>query len=318
VIVSAAAIDGRTPSRTLTMMMRARPRDLVRLHFAMSLALAMFPAIACAQVGQRNFYSALITEGTDPSNDLTLSPGWVTVAGQTQAAYSFTLEKQITDNSSILLGNALGDAARRRLQVSSGADDMEILGKWAFYMNAKHEFRTGIALDVLAPTGDIEAGAGGHWRGGPMILAEKGAGDLPDRGVFHYLRPFAVQMDAEYLPRWTGSQLDLVAFDAALSYQLDYLSGPGSDFGADSPFRQLVFFNEFNYQQMAWGFQATGTTPPDWRVTPGIAYATTDYQLAAGTQLGLSKLGSRACHSSGLFQIDIYFDQIFPQLGARF
>ncbi len=300
------------------MMMRARPRDLVRLHFAMSLALAMFPAIACAQVGQRNFYSALITEGTDPSNDLTLSPGWVTVAGQTQAAYSFTLEKQITDNSSILLGNALGDAARRRLQVSSGADDMEILGKWAFYMNAKHEFRTGIALDVRAPTGDIEAGAGGHWRGGPMILAEKGAGDLPDRGVFHYLRPFAVQMDAEYLPRWTGSQLDLVAFDAALSYQLDYLSGPGSDFRADSPFRPLVFFNEFNYQQMAWGFQATGTTPPDWRVTPGIAYATTDYQLAAGTQLGLSKLGSRACHSSGLFQIDIYFDQIFPQLGARF
>jgi hypothetical protein len=86
-----------------------------------------------------------------------------------------------------------------------------------------------------------------------MALAEKGAGDLPDRGVFHYLRPFGVQMDAEYLPRWTGSQLDLVAFDSALSYQLDYLSGPGSDFGADSPLRPLVFFNEFNYQQMAWG-----------------------------------------------------------------
>ena len=87
-------------------------------------------------------------------------------------------------------------------------------------MNAKHEFRSAIALDVWAPTGDIEAGAGGHWRGGLMILAEKGAGDLPDRGVFHYLRPFAVQMEAEYLPRWTGSQLDLVAFDAALSYRL--------------------------------------------------------------------------------------------------
>ena len=151
-----------------------------------------------------------------------------------------------------------------------------------------------------------------------MLLAEKGAGDLPDRGILHYLRPFAVQMDAEYLPRWTGSQLDLVVFDAALSYQLDYLSGPGSDFAADSPLRPLVFFNEFNYQQMAWGFQATGTTPPDWRVTPGIAYATSAYQLAVGTQLGLNKLGSRACNSSGLFQIDIYFDQIFSQLGATF
>jgi len=299
-------------------MILARSRARVRIPLAMGLALAMFAPIAWAQVGERNFYSALITEGTDPSNDLTLSPGWVTVAGQAQAAYSFTLEKQITANSSVLLGNALGDAARRRLQTSSGVDDMEILAKWAFYLNAEHEFRTAIALDVWVPTGDIEAGAGGHWRGGPMILAEKGAGDLPDHGVFHYLRPFGVQMDAEYLPRWTGSQLDLVAFDTALSYQLDYLSGPGSDFGADSPLRPLVFFNEFNYQQMAWGFQVTGTTPPDWRVTPGIAYATREYQLAAGTQLGLSKLGSRACHSTGLFQVDIYFDQIFPQLGSRF
>ncbi|HEY2483726.1 MAG TPA: hypothetical protein VGI36_01180 [Candidatus Binataceae bacterium] len=82
--------------------------------------------------------------------------------------------------------------------------------------------------------------------------------------------------------------------------------------------RPLVFLNEFNYQQMAWGFRATGTTPADWRVTPGIAYATRGYQLAAGTQLGLSKLGSRACHSTGLFQVDIYFDQIFPQLGSTF
>jgi hypothetical protein len=198
-----------------------------------SLALAMFPAIGGAQVGPRNFYSALITVGADPSNDLTLSPGWVTVAGRAQAAFSFTLEKQITNTTSILLGNALGDRARRRLQASSGVDDMEILAKWAFYLNAEHEFRSAIALDVWAPTGDVEAGAGGHWRGGPMILAEKGAGDLPDHGLLHYLRPFALQMDAEYMPRWTGSQEDLVAFDAALSYQLDYLSGPGSDFRAN-------------------------------------------------------------------------------------
>jgi hypothetical protein len=299
-------------------MILTRSRALARIHLTIGLVWAMFPAIACAQVGERNFYSALITVGADPTNDLTLSPGWVTVAGRTQAAFSFTLEKQITNTTSILLGNALGDRARRRLQASSGVDDMEILAKWAFYMNAEHEFRTAIALDVWAPTGDIEAGAGGHWRGGPMILAEKGAGDLPDHGLFHYLRPFALQMDAEYMPRWTGSQEDLVVFDAALSYQLDYLSGPGSDFRANSPLKPLVFFTEFNYQQMAFGLQATGTTPPDWRLTPGIAYATRYYQLAAGTQLGLNRLGSAACHSSGLFQIDIYFDQMFPQLGATF
>ncbi len=285
---------------------------------AIAVVSASFPAIARAQVGQRSFYSALITEGTDPDNDLTLAPGWVSVNGQMQAAFTFELEKQITQNTSILIGNSISDASRRRLQTSSGADNMEILAKWAFYMDPEHEFRTGIALDVYAPTGDIQAGAGGHWRGGPMILAEKGAGDLPDRGFFHYLRPFGLQMDAEYLPRWTGSQLDIVTFDSALSYQLDYLTESGFAFAVSPLFKPLVFFNEFNYQQIAFGFHATGTTPPDWRVTPGVAYATTYYQLASGVQLGLNKSGASACHDSALFQIDIYYDQIFPRLGFMF
>ena len=282
------------------------------------LLLAAFPTLASAQVGQRNFYSALITQGTDPSNDLTIAPGWATVAGQTKASLSYQVEKQLTDNTSILLGDALGDVARRRLQTSSGPDNMEILLKWAFYKNDQHEFRTGIALDVYAPTGDVQAGAGGHWRGGPMLLAEKGAGDLPDSGFWHYLRPFGVQMDTEYLPRWTGSQLDIVAFDSALSYQLDYLDEEGFGFKSGPLLKPIVFFNEFNYQQIPFGFQNTGTTPPDWRVTPGIAYATTYVQLAFGIQLGLNKLGAQATHNTGLFQIDIYYDQIFPTLGKTF
>ena len=72
----------------------------------------MFPAIVGAQVGERNFYSALITEGTDPSNDLTLSPGWVTVAGSTQAAFSFTLEKEITETFAADLGDLQAEALR--------------------------------------------------------------------------------------------------------------------------------------------------------------------------------------------------------------
>ena len=65
---------GRRPEARRAMIL-ARSHALVRLHLAMSLALAMFPAIAWAQVVERNFYSALVTEGTDPSNDLTLSLG---------------------------------------------------------------------------------------------------------------------------------------------------------------------------------------------------------------------------------------------------
>jgi hypothetical protein len=269
-----------------------------------------------AQVGQRNFYSALVTEGADPSNDLTLAPGWVTISSQTQFAFSGSIEKEITDTFSVMLGDAISDASRRRVQASTGADNLEILVKWAFYTNPDHEFRAAAALDVFAPTGDVTAGAGGHWRGGPMILAEKGAGDLPDRGLFHYLRPFGVQMDAEYLPRWTGSQSDIVAFDAALSYQLDYLAEEGFPLRVNSFFKPLVFFNEFDYQQVAFG--TTGLTTPDWRLTPGIAYMTPLYQVAIGTQLGITDAGADATHSTGLFQVDIYYDQIFPKLGPIF
>lgn len=292
---------------------------MIRLHLAAAFvaltALLAIPSSARAQVGQRNFYSALVTEGADPSNDLTLAPGWVVVNSQTQAAFSFTLEKEITDTFSILMGNSISDASRRRVETSSGIDNIEILPKWAFYTNPDHEFRTSIALDVFAPTGDVQAGAGGHWRGGPMFLAEKGAGDLPDRGFLHYLRPFGVQMDTEYLPRWTGSQQDIVAFDAALSYQLDYIYEDGFDVPCKSIFKPLVFFNEFNYQQEPWGYV---TSPPDWRVTPGIAYMTSAYQIAIGTQLGINHQGAQATHSTGLFQIDIYYDQIFPKLGPIF
>jgi len=277
-----------------------------------------FPSLARAQVGQRNFYSALITQGTDPSNDLTIAPGWASVAGQTKASLSYQIEKQVTANASILVGDALGDVARRRLQTSSGPDNMEILLKWAYYKNDAHEFRTAVAFDVFAPTGDVQAGAGGHWRGGPMLLAEKGAGDLPDSGFWHYLRPFGLQTDAEWLPRWTGAQLDVVNFDTALSYQLDYLDEEGFGFKSGPWLKPIVFFNEFNYQQIPFGFQNTGTTPPDWRVTPGIAYATTDVQLMFGIQLGLNQAGAAACHNTGLFQIDIYYDQIFPVLGKTF
>jgi hypothetical protein len=278
--------------------------------------LAILSSSSFAQVGQRNFYSALVTAGADPSDDLTLSPGWVTINDSLQAAFSATLEKEITENFSILIGNAISDASRRRVQTSSGVDNIEILPKYAFYTNPEHEFRSSIAADVYAPTGDVQAGAGGHWRGGPMLLAEKGAGDLPDRGFLHYLRPFGIQMDVEYLPRWTGEQSDIVAFDTALSYQFDYLDDPAFPFPASSLLKPLVLFNEFNYQQTAFG--EVGLTPPDWRVTPGIAWMTPDYQLAVGTQLGINDTGAAACHSTAMFQLDIYFDQFIPQLGPLF
>ena len=273
--------------------------------------------IARAQVGQRNFYDPLITIDADPSNELTMSPGWIKTSSGPQATFSFSLEKELTPNFSLFVGDALSDFSRRRVQGSTGLDNVEVIAKWAYYQNDEHEMRLAAALDTFVPTGDIEAGAGGHWRGGPMFLIAKGAGDLPNRGFWHYLRPLAVQADAEYLPRWTGDQLDVTGFDAAISYELDYLAASGTPIPWQSVTRPLVFYNEFNYAQVPWA-TANNSTPPDWRVTPGIAYLTNYYEVAVGTQLALNHTAGGQYSSTGLFQLDIYYDQIFPRLGSTF
>ena len=205
--------------------------------------------MARAQVGQRNFYSALITEGTDPSNDFTLSPGWVTINNQMQAAFSFSIEKEITDNTSILVGNAISDASRRRVETSSGVDNIELLAKWAFYMNAEHEFRTGFALDVYAPTGDVQAGAG------PLARRTDDPGEKAPvtcrPGLFHYLRPLSAD------GRGVSAEMDRppighrrVRRRLELSVRLSRRRRVCVH--AQLFLKPIVLFNEFNYQQAPW------------------------------------------------------------------
>ena len=296
-----------------------KPRfvTLATLIAIVTAALISIATCARAQVGQRNFFDPMITQDADPSNELTLEPGWSKSSSGSQTAFSFSLEKQLTANFSLFVGDALGDFSRRRVQGSTGLDNVEFIAKWAFFKSDEHETRLALALDMYAPTGSIQAGSGGHWRGGPMFLIARGAGDLPNRGFFHYLRPFAFQADGEYLPRWTGSQLDVTAADFCFSYQLDYLAASGTPIPWPNVLRPFVPYVEFNYAQVPWGANFS-TTPPDWRVTPGIAYQTNYYEVAVATQLALNNPASSSDQAAALFAIDIYYDQIFPRLGASF
>ncbi|MGO9452854.1 MAG: hypothetical protein ACLQDV_17735 [Candidatus Binataceae bacterium] len=82
------------------------------------LLLASIPSVVRAQVGARNFYDPLVTYDANPSNELTLDPGWVRTASGDQAAFSFSLEKEITNNLSVMMGESLSDVTRRRVQGS--------------------------------------------------------------------------------------------------------------------------------------------------------------------------------------------------------
>ncbi|MDO8431265.1 MAG: hypothetical protein Q7S58_02515 [Candidatus Binatus sp.] len=281
----------------------------------LAIALMFRPSLAAAQVGQRNFYDPMIAVDPNPSNELQLDPGWFKESGKSAATFSFALEKQLSDTISLQVGDAINDLSKRRLHSSTGVDNVEVMLMWAFYTSVEHEFRLGLAFDAFLPTGDVDSGAESHPRGGPILSFARGLGDLPDHDCFRFARPFAIQGDLDYLPAWSGQESQLVEANIALSYEAYYLSDAGIALPAERFTKNLVPFTEFNYQQVAFG--KFTSAPPDWRITPGLAYLTQYYQFAAATQLALNNAASPQDNSAVLFQLSIFYDQIWPATGAN-
>jgi hypothetical protein len=122
------------------------------------LIICLLPAIARAQVGKRNYIEPLIADDPNPGNELDLIPSWVAIAEGSNFSFNFSLEKTLSENFSLELGNAwndpscnpgficLGAGSSRRgrsrhrqpnsnnfsQQLLSGFDDLEVLPKYAF------------------------------------------------------------------------------------------------------------------------------------------------------------------------------------------
>jgi hypothetical protein len=192
--------------------------------------LLVLTTIAGAQVGKRNFIEPLIVEDPNPSNELDLIPNWVAPAEGSNFSFNFTLEKEISQNLSIELGNAWNDpscnpdficlaagSGRRgrsrhqqansnnfSQQLLTGFDDLEVLPKFAFYRSDEHEMRLAIGLDSFLPIGNKTAGGTSHASAGPIFMFAKGLGDIPNQGLEKYLRPFALQGELANLIKVSG------------------------------------------------------------------------------------------------------------------
>lgn len=269
-------------------------------------AMLLFASSARAQGDFRNFFDTLITDDATPSNEVIIQPGWVKSVSGSNVSFSWSIEKQLSDNFSLQIGDSIGNTSRRP-HSSTGLDDVDFFGKYALYTNLYHEFRVAAALDVFAPTGDTDAGAESHTRAGPALLFEKGAGDLPDRGAWHFMRSFAIEAVAEYTWAASGHQSDNAEFDIALSYQFSHLRDSGTHLPGGPWLARFTPFTEFDYQQVTFG--RFNSTPPDWRITPGIAWADKYYGIALGTQLALNDAAIANTHAVVLVGISIYYDQ---------
>jgi hypothetical protein len=269
-------------------------------------------APAQGQFTRRNFIEAIVADDAIPANQLDLTPWDVEKQRGSVFAMNFGVDKKLSADSAIELSSPLnGFSPTRRKQVA-GFQDIEAILKCAFYQSDEHESMYALALDSIFPTGSAVAGAVHNYRVGPLFLWDKGMGDLANSGWSAYLRPFALQGDAGFLPTAGNPQSVAVLFNGALSYSLDYFANQSQTFTLPEPLTRLVPLTEFNYIQVPLGAPRYRSRP-DLRLTPGLAYVQGPYQVTVGTQAPLNQSAVRDGWAIVVVLVSITLDDIFPQ-----
>jgi len=271
-------------------------------------------------VGDYMFLEPLVAEDPTPANELNiLQPGWIKTAEANHYSIGFSMEKILwLDENYMPRFSIGGGTAWTHVSPHEGAglggfDDLELFAKYSFYYSLDHEFLMSIGAQLLLPAGDTGVEEQSHTSLGPLFLWEKGFGDLPNKPLIKFLRPFGIQSDFGYVPALGGHTSHLMFADAVLEYSLPYLSNNVHDIGLKWPLRNLFLFNEINYGQLVSG--PSGETFPHLFATPGIAYLGHDFEVALGTQLALNGATVAENHAAILGLIDIFFDSVVPRLG---
>ncbi len=279
----------------------------------LALILSATRVLAHGVVGQRTFIEPIVAEDANPKNEFDiLRPGWFRTSEGREFSIGFSLEKKISENGSFSIASewlVLSPKAPAE-PYTTGFNNLELSYKYAFLTLPEHEFRLSAAGILELPTGDQKVGAETHTRIGPELLWAWGLGDISNRGAWKYLRPFAMQGDVGYTVKTGGKSNDDLFADNVIQYSLPYLSNFVREFGLRWPLRNLILYTEFNYDQIVTG--RSGTTFPDLRITPGIAYMDYYIELSVATQFALNNATVPDNHAALLGLIDLFIDDIVP------
>ncbi|MBF6561325.1 MAG: hypothetical protein IVW56_13645 [Candidatus Binataceae bacterium] len=285
-----------------------------------AIAAAAPRAFAHGVIGDYIFLEPIITEDPTPANEFNiLQPGWVRSSAANTYSIGFSIEKVIyidTDDMprfSVGGGTGWSHVAPFAGPSLAGFDDFTTFAKYAFYYSLDHEFLMSIALQLQLPTGNTPIEKPSHTSLGPVLLWEKSLGDIPNRPIIKYLRPFGMQSDFGYLPALGGHTSHQMFADAVIEYSLPYLSNNVRDIGLKAPLRNMFLFNEINYDQIITG--PPGQTFPTLLATPGVAYVNYHFELAVGTQFALNSASRAGNHAAVVALLDIFYDSLFPKVG---
>ena len=280
--------------------------------------LTVSSASAHGVVGDYIFLEPLVAEDPTPANEFdVVQPEWRRSAEGRSFSIGTELEKVLGADAQGLprFSASVGTSWQYNSPIegpnTDGFDNLEMAAKYAFWIVPEHELLLSCAVSLQLPTGSPAIEEQQHTSLGPELLWEKALGDLPNRPLLKYLRPFGFQGGVSYLPALGGHTNHLLSANQVIEYSLPYLNNNVRDLGLKSPLRNLFLFTEFNYSQLIEG--PSGETFPSIVMTPGVAYVGYRFELSIGTQLALNSASVPDTHAAVLGLIDIFYDSIIPQ-----
>jgi hypothetical protein len=286
-------------------------------------AATLSSAAAHGFAGDRFFPATLSTDDPFVANELSLPTFQAIRQPGDPPTKDFDLSADIalklTRNLGIEIGDgyALQKPADTRLR--TGFDNVEIGGKYQFFVSAAHEAIVSIGVDAeIGGTGRLAIGADRFTTVTPALFFGKGLGDLPD-SVWMF-RPLAVTgvLGVSFPTRSSvrdGDEVERVPnsleWGIALEYSLIYLQSSVKDVGLRSPFDRLVPLVEF---AMATPLNRGGSTTTG-TINPGVIWS------GRYLQVGIEAVVPVNAHTGNnigvLAQLHFYLDDILPKLFGK-
>jgi hypothetical protein len=280
--------------------------------------------------GARFFPATLVVDDPFVADELSLptvsyfknpASGDSPATGETDISAEFS--KVIFPHFGISVSDTLIHLSPQGGASQTGFGNLEVGGKYEFFVSAPHETILSFGLDVeIGKTGASSVGADPFSTFAPAFFFGKGFGDLPDSLAF--LKPFAITglLGVTFPTRagtvtvtdegtTTEQNPNVLQWGIVLEYSIPYLQSYVKDIGLPAPFDRMFPVVELNFQSPfnRNGGQTTGT------VNPGLIWSGQYFQVGVEAMIPIN---SQTGHNVGVIgQLHFYLDDLFPTVFGK-
>jgi hypothetical protein len=272
-------------------------------------------ALAHGFVGDRFFPPTIATDDPFATDELSLpavtffeNPAADGNAENLEIDTGFELDKEIFPYFSLGIADDYIWQRFRDGPTIGGWDDLSLIAKYELWHNLPHEAIISIGLETdFGDTGSQSVGADTATTFIPTLYFGKGFGDLPDSVAC--LRPVALTGTIGQTFSTSSADPNQLQLGFALEYSLPYLQQEVVDVGIPKPFKDMIPLVEFtvqNPENRGQAGQSTGT------INPGVLWESRFLQVGAEAIIPVN--GRTGNHIGAVINLQIYIDDIFPQL----